>query len=97
MQPPACHCIILHNSAILSRLLEHQESFTNALGADATKKVSPVAWQHINLKGHYEFQGNPTHSMLICSSAHLANSPVISGCPKIWIEPFRGDTQKAPH
>jgi hypothetical protein len=23
--------------------------------ADATKKVSPVAWQHINLHGRYEF------------------------------------------
>ena len=27
--------------------------------ADATKKVSPVAWQHINFQGRYEFQKQP--------------------------------------
>jgi hypothetical protein len=53
------NCIILYNASILSRLLEHQERTRNALGADATKKVSPVAWQHINLQGRYEFQKQP--------------------------------------
>ena len=28
-------------------------------GADATKKVAPIAWQHINLHGRYEFQKQP--------------------------------------
>ena len=27
--------------------------------ADATKKISPIAWQHINLQGRYEFQKQP--------------------------------------
>ena len=51
--------IIFYNASILSRLLEHQEMSGNAPGADATKKVSPVAWQHINLQGRYEFQKQP--------------------------------------
>lgn len=25
------------------------------LNSDALKQISPVAWQHINLYGHYEF------------------------------------------
>jgi len=51
--------IILYNASILSRLLEQQETTRNTQGADATKKVSPVAWQHINLQGRYEFQKQP--------------------------------------
>jgi TnpA family transposase len=53
------NCIILYNASILSRLLEHQERTGNAPGADATKKISPIAWQHINLQGRYEFQKQP--------------------------------------
>jgi hypothetical protein len=86
------NCIILYNASILSRLLEHQGRTGNTQGADATKKVSPVSWQHINLQGRYEFQKQPTHSTF----AHSPNSPVIAGLPKIWIEPFRGDRQKTP-
>ncbi len=25
----------------------------------ATKKIAPIAWQHINLQGRYEFQKTP--------------------------------------
>jgi hypothetical protein len=28
-------------------------------GAEAIKKMSPIAWQHINLQGRYEFQKQP--------------------------------------
>jgi TnpA family transposase len=51
--------IILYNTYVLSRLLEYQERIANTQGADATKNVSPVAWQHINLQGRYEFQKQP--------------------------------------
>jgi hypothetical protein len=47
--------IIFYNASILSRLLEHQERLSDMQAADATKKVSPIAWQHINLHGRYEF------------------------------------------
>jgi TnpA family transposase len=49
------NCIIYYNASILSRLLEHQERAGDTQGAEATKKVSPAAWQHINLHGRYEF------------------------------------------
>ena len=53
------NCIIFYNASVLSRLLEQQESTANTPGAEATKKICPVAWQHINLQGRYEFEKQP--------------------------------------
>ena len=49
------NCIISYNATILSTLLNHRESIGDIEGVAALKKVSPVAWQHINLYGRYEF------------------------------------------
>ena len=49
------NCIIIYNATILSNLLAYRESVGDIEGAAALKKVSPVAWQHINLYGRYEF------------------------------------------
>ena len=54
------NCIILYNASIVSRLLEHQERTGDTQGAEGTKNVSPIAWQHINLQGRYEFQNSRT-------------------------------------
>lgn len=50
------NCIIFYNASLLSHLLEHQEKSGDTQGAEAVKKISPIAWQHINLHGRYEFQ-----------------------------------------
>lgn len=50
------NAIIYYNSAILSRLLERLEAEDNTKGIDALTRISPVAWQHILLNGHYIFQ-----------------------------------------
>src|SRR5699024_193777 len=47
------NCIIYYNASILSRMLTYKESRGQYL--DILKHISPVAWQHINLYGHYEF------------------------------------------
>ncbi len=49
------NCIIIYNATILSNLLAYRESIGDIEGAAALKKVSLVAWQHINLHGRYEF------------------------------------------
>ena len=49
------NCIIYYNATILSHLLSHQETTGDKQGAERLKQVSPVAWQHINLHGRYEF------------------------------------------
>jgi TnpA family transposase len=51
------HCIIYYNATILSNLLAHKEGMGDHRGAELLKHVSPVAWQHINLHGRYEFKG----------------------------------------
>jgi len=51
-------CIIIYNATILSSLLAHRQSIGDIEGAAVLKKVSLVAWQHINLHGRYEFTKN---------------------------------------
>jgi TnpA family transposase len=53
------NCIIYYNATILSHLLTHKESTGDVQGAALLKQVSPVAWQHINLYGRYEFSRWP--------------------------------------
>jgi TnpA family transposase len=49
--------IIYYNSAILSRLLTKYEAAGNAKALALIKKISPTAWRHIHLNGHYTFRG----------------------------------------
>jgi hypothetical protein len=51
------NAIIHYNSAILSRLLTKYEASGNAK-ALLIKKMSPAAWRHIHLNGHYTFRGD---------------------------------------
>lgn len=48
--------ILYYNSAILSRLLEKYDAVSNPKGLALLKKVSPAAWRHIHLNGHYTFR-----------------------------------------
>ena len=53
------NCIIAYNATILSQLRAHKERSGDAPGASLLTQVSPVAWQHINLYGRYEFRKGP--------------------------------------
>lgn len=53
------NCIIFYNATLLSRLLQHAEDTGDEEVADMLKQVSPVAWQHINFYGRYEFGKQP--------------------------------------
>jgi hypothetical protein len=52
------NAIIYYNSAILSRLLTKYEASGNAKALALIKKLSPAAWRHIHLNGHYPFRGD---------------------------------------
>lgn len=52
------NAIIFYNSAILSRLLAKYEASGNAKALALIKKISPAAWRHIHLNGHYTFRGD---------------------------------------
>ncbi len=53
------NCIIYYNATLLSNVLNYKEGAGDAQGAALLKQVSPVAWQHINLYGRYEFSKSP--------------------------------------
>jgi TnpA family transposase len=50
------NAVIYYNSAILSRLLGKYAGSSNLEALALIKKVSPVAWRHILLNGHYTFR-----------------------------------------
>ncbi|TPG87753.1 Tn3 family transposase [Pseudomonas caspiana] len=47
--------IIFYNSAILSRLLTKYEASDNIKALEWLAQISPAAWRHILLNGHYTF------------------------------------------
>lgn len=53
--------IIFYNSAILSRLLTKYEASDNTKALEWLAQISPAAWRHILLNGHYTFhrEGKP--------------------------------------
>ena len=50
--------IVYYNSAILSKLLTKYEATGKAKALALIKKISPTAWRHIHLSGHYTFRGD---------------------------------------
>jgi TnpA family transposase len=52
------NAIIYYNSAILSRLVAKYEASGNTKALALIKRMSPAAWRHIHLNGHYTFRGN---------------------------------------
>jgi len=50
------NCILYYNASILSNVLAHRENINDVRGIEELKQISPVAWQHINLYGRYEFR-----------------------------------------
>src|SRR3712207_2261980 len=49
---------IAYNSMLFSRLLERYQVTVNRKALQSLKAISPVAWQHIHLLGHYTFRGD---------------------------------------
>ena len=70
------NCIIYYNMTILSRVLAHKEATGDLVGAALLMQVSPVAWQHINLYGRYEFTKGPAPINLETIVAELAQRPI---------------------
>lgn len=52
------NAIIYYNSVLLSRLLEKYQQDNNQKAIERILKISPIAWQHIHLLGHYIFCSN---------------------------------------
>ena len=50
------NCILYYNISILSNLLERKEKANKESEINDLKQISPIAWQHINFLGRYEFE-----------------------------------------
>jgi TnpA family transposase len=72
------NCIIYYNTIILSRLLAYKEAAGDTEGAEMLKQVSPIAWQHINLYGRYEFTKRPAPIDLETIVEVLAQNPIVA-------------------
>jgi len=44
---------------LLSNVLVYKERASDVHGVERLKQISPVAWQHINFFGRYEFSKSP--------------------------------------
>lgn len=49
------NCIILYNAMLLSEVLSLKKQNGESEQVTLFKRISPVAWQHINFQGRYEF------------------------------------------
>jgi hypothetical protein len=49
------NAVIYYNAAISSRVLRQRQVAGDKAAVDILKGISPVAWQHINLFGRFEF------------------------------------------
>ena len=70
------NCIIYYNAMLLSSLLDYKEAAGDAQGAALLKHISPVAWQHINLYGRYEFRNGPEAINIHGIVRELAQRPI---------------------
>lgn len=57
------NCIIYYNATLLSELLVIKEKEKHFDMVDLLKRISPVAWQHINLRGRYLFRNQKSHGI----------------------------------
>jgi Tn3 transposase DDE domain len=71
------NCIIYYNATILSHLSAYKERRGDAAGAALLTQVSPVAWQHINLCGRYEFTKASEVINMAAIIQALAQAPVL--------------------
>lgn len=54
------NCIIFYNAYILSHLLEYKEKMGQHEETEIIKRISPIAWRHVNLYGRFEFRKKGT-------------------------------------
>ena len=70
------HCIIYYNARLLSQVHKSKEAAEDLQGAALLTQVSPVAWQHLNFYGRYEFRKGPETINMDEIVQELAQMPV---------------------
>jgi len=52
------NAVIYYNTALLSRVYEQKQAAKDQAAMEVIQGMSPVAWQHINLIGQFEFSAD---------------------------------------
>ncbi len=58
-------------------MLAHKEATGDTVGAAQISQISPVAWQHINLYGRYEFTTGPDPIDVDAMVEALTQTPLV--------------------
>ena len=72
------NCIIYFNTTILSNLLDYKTSNGHQQAIDLFAGISPVAWQHINFHGRYDFSSGPRDIQIATIIQQLAHLQFLS-------------------
>jgi TnpA family transposase len=72
------NCIIYYNATILSDLLRLKEQEGDTRQVALLEHVSPIAWQHINFYGRFEFTNSPEQIDVEAMVQELARFPIQS-------------------
>jgi TnpA family transposase len=70
------NCVVFYNTLLLSRLWSRKVAAGDTAGAALIARISPVAWQHINFYGRYEFAKGPDPINLEAMVEDLAQQPI---------------------
>lgn len=68
--------IIYYNASLQSKLLKYKEAIGQVDEIEKIKNISPVAWQHINFFGRYEFNKQPQNIDLNQIIKEISNIPI---------------------
>ena len=70
------NCVIFYNAMLLSKLIDAKGIGNDVESIAKLKRISPVAWQHVNFMGRYEFSKIPTAINLDALVGQLAAQPL---------------------
>jgi TnpA family transposase len=55
------NAVIYYNTALLSRIYAQKKAVGDVAAIDILRRISPIAWRHINLFGRFEFTQTGSH------------------------------------
>jgi hypothetical protein len=68
--------VVYYNALILSEVLDELQKRGEIAAIEILKRVSPIAWQHINFYGHYRFDADFSPIDLAAIRQHLFSEEV---------------------
>lgn len=72
------NAVIFYNTALLSKVYEQKLAAGDQAAINALRGISPVAWQHVNLIGNFEFSEARTKVDLDALAALFAEAAYCS-------------------